>query len=94
MKLDDIKLLVVPVLKKYNITKAGVFGSYAKGRASETSDIDLLVELTYPFSLLDFVGVKLELEEILGKNVDLVEYQAIKPIIRDSILNSEIRIYG
>lgn len=94
MKLDDIKSLVVPVLKKHNITKAGVFGSYAKGRASETSDIDLLVELTYPFSLLDFVGVKLELEEILGKNVDLVEYQAIKPIIRDSILNSEIRIYG
>ncbi len=45
-------------------------------------------------SLLDFVGLKIELEDMLGKSVDLVEYKAIKPIIKDGILQSEIRIYG
>ncbi len=62
--------------------------------AYHQSDIDILVELTYPMSLLDFVGLKIELEDMLGKSVDLVEYKAIKPIIKDGILQSEIRIYG
>ena len=94
MDIDELKEMVVPVLKKHKITKAGVFGSFAKNKATDKSDVDILVELTYPMSLLDFIGIKQELEEILQKSVDLVEYRAIKPIIKDSILKSEIRIYG
>lgn len=94
MNIDELKAAVVPVLKRHKITKAGIFGSFAKNKATENSDVDILVELTYPMSLLDFIGIKQELEEILQKSVDLVEYKAIKPIIKDNILNSEIRIYG
>lgn len=94
MEISKLTSIIVPVLKKHKITKAGFFGSYAKGKNTDRSDIDLLVELTYPMSLLDMIGIKLELEELLGKKVDLVEYQAIKPVIKDSILKSEIRIYG
>ena len=43
-------------------------------------------------SLLGFIGLKLKLEEVLGKKVDLVEYIAIKPLIKSHILNEEIRI--
>lgn len=94
MEFAEIKEAIMPVLKKHKVTKAGIFGSYAKNMATDKSDIDILVELTYPMSLLDFIGIKLELENILKKSVDLVEYKAIKPIIRDNILKSEIRIYG
>ncbi|MFM7487327.1 MAG: nucleotidyltransferase family protein [Cytophagales bacterium] len=94
MDFDELKDIVIPVLKKHKVTKAGVFGSFAKKRATEKSDVDILVELTDPVSLFDFIGIKQELEEVLKKPVDLVEYRAIKPIIRASILNSELRIYG
>ncbi len=94
MDLDQLKLTISPILKKHKVTRAGIFGSYAKNKATPQSDIDLLVELTYPMSLIDFSGLKIELEDLLHKSVDLVEYKAIKPIIRDNILKSEIRIYG
>jgi uncharacterized protein len=92
--IDQIKSVIVPVLKKHKVTRAGIFGSFAKNKATPKSDVDILVELTYPMSLLDFAGLKLELEDALEKSVDLVEYRAIKPLIKDTILQSEIRIYG
>lgn len=92
--LKQIEFVILPILKKHKVTRAGIFGSFAKNKATVQSDIDILVELTCPMSLLDFVGLKLELEDALGQSVDLVEYKAIKPIIKDSILESEIRIYG
>lgn len=94
MSIEEIKHIASPILKKHKVTKAGIFGSFAKGNATGKSDIDILVELTYPLSLFDFIGIKQELEEVLQKQVDLVEYRAIKPIIKDSILKSEVRIYG
>ncbi len=69
-----------------------MFGSLARGEEAESSDIDVLVELPPNLSLLDFVGIKLELEEVLGKNVDLVEYEAIKPRIRQRIISEEVPI--
>ena len=82
----------VPILKKNGVRKAGIFGSYVHGKQRKTSDIDILVELKKGKSLLDFVGIKLEIEEALGKKVDLVEYNAIKPILREKILNEQVII--
>lgn len=90
--LDEIKKLAVPVLKKYNISKAGIFGSFAKKQQSEQSDIDMLVELSAKISLLDFIGIKLELEDLIGIKVDLVEYKSIKPLLKDDILRQEVSI--
>ncbi len=91
--LKNIKNIIIPVLKKYGITRAGLFGSYARGDYDENSDIDLLVEIKDKnFSLLDFIDIKLNIEDETGKSVDLVEYKTIKPLIRDTILNSEVRL--
>lgn len=90
----EIHQTILPILQKHHITKAGIFGSFAKAEANEASDVDILVELGTEMSLLDFVGIKLELEDALHREVDLVEYQAIKPALREQILNEEIRIYG
>jgi predicted nucleotidyltransferase len=53
------------------------------------SDIDILVEIEKDISLLDFVGLKLELEDALNRKVDLVEYSTIKPLIRERILSQQ-----
>ena len=91
-ELNRIKKIIVKTLKKYGAKKAGIFGSYVRGEQKKNSDIDILVDLPKNLSLLDFIHIKNELENILRKKVDLVEYEAIKPIIKDRILNEEVRI--
>ena len=93
MTVAEIKKRIIPVLKRHGIKKAGLFGSVARGEESVDSDVDVLVEIDQRgFSLFDFVGVKLELEEALKKKVDLVEYSSIKPLLRKNILASEVKI--
>lgn len=94
MNKKDIIDKILPVLKKHRIKKAGLFGSYSRQSCSDRSDIDILVELGGGLSLLDFIKIKLELEDLLHKKVDLVEYDSIKPGLKDSILQEETRIYG
>ena len=92
MNIEEIKRKILPILKKYGVTRAGIFGSVVRGEAREESDIDILVEIESRMSSLDFVGLKLELEEALGKPVDLGEYSEIKPIIKEQILEEEVPI--
>ena len=89
---EEIKQRILPILQKYNIKRAGLFGSYARGEMREDSDIDILVEVADDISLLDFVGIKLEIEDILGKKIDLVEYDTIKPLIRERVIKEQVEI--
>jgi uncharacterized protein len=91
---DNISKKIIPLLKRHKVRKAGLFGSVAKGEDDMNSDVDILVEISTDTSLLDFVGIKIELEEMLGRPVDLVEYDSIKPGLRHRILSEEIRLYG
>lgn len=86
--LDDIKKKIRPILKKYGIKKAGIFGSFARGEPV-VNDLDLLVKIDKKISLLKFIGIQQELEDALNMKVDLVEYEAIKPAIKDEILRDE-----
>lgn len=90
--INEIKKMALPILNRYGVKKAAVFGSAARGDMTKDSDIDILVEIKKDLSLLDFVGIKIELEEALGKRVDLVEYSTIKPLIRESVLKTQIAI--
>ncbi|MEE9465782.1 MAG: nucleotidyltransferase family protein [Candidatus Neomarinimicrobiota bacterium] len=93
MTINEIKRKALPILRKYDLKKAGIFGSIARGDLREDSDVDILVEIGRDdLSLLDFVGIKLELEYALGRKVDLVEYDTIKPLLRERILAEEVPI--
>ena len=92
MRIEEIKSKINPILKRYGVSKAAIFGSYARGEMREYSDIDILVEIEQDISLLDFIGLKLEIEEVLGKKIDLVEYCAIKPFIREKVLKEQVEI--
>jgi len=86
ISMTDLTKKTIPVLKKYGVTKAAVFGSYARGEAKNDSDIDLLVEIKKNISLLDFSALKQELQELLNRRVDLIEYSQIKPLLKQPIL--------
>ena len=83
---------ILPVLHRYGVRRAGVFGSYARADATSESDLDLLVDLPDGASLLDLVGLQLDLSEALGIEVDANTYNAIHPLLRERILADEIRI--
>ena len=87
-----IKTKIISILKCHGVSKAAIFGSLARGEEGENSDIDILIELKGEKSLLDLIGLKIELEEVLGKKVDLVEYSTIHPFLKDRILKEQMPI--
>ena len=90
-ELGKIKPKIVKILKKYGVKKAGIFGSYARGEQKKRSDIDILIQPAKGMGFA-FFGLAVELEEKLGKKVDLVTYNSIHPLIKDEILKQEVKI--
>ncbi len=81
------------MLRKHKVSKAGIFGSAARGEMKKKSDVDILVDIPdKSLSLLDIIGIQIELKEALGRKVDLVEYCAINPLLKKRILGEEVRI--
>lgn len=93
-KLITLKKTLPPLLKKHGVKKAAIFGSVARGDATATSDIDLLVEFRGKKTLFDLAGLRIELEERLKKKIDLVTYRSLHPLLKERILNEQKIIYG
>ena len=64
--------------RKYPVSRLGVFGSYARGEATNESDIDIAVEISAPMGL-NFVAMADEIEELLGIKTDVVSRRSIRP---------------
>jgi hypothetical protein len=77
---------ILRVARENGAIAVRVFGSRARGDANAASDLDLLVQLEPSRSLLDLVGMKLALEDLLGIRVDVVTEQSLSPYIRPAIL--------
>ena len=90
--LSIIKQAAVPILKQYGAQRAGLFGSVVNGTLGPESDIDLLVEMPAGASLLDLAGLGLDLEQALGRKVDILTYRSIHPRLRERILADEVII--
>ena len=79
-------------LRQRGVKSLAVFGSLARGEASPTSDIDVLVEFDRPVSLFEFIRLKLYLEELTGRRVDLVTPDAIRPGMRADIIKEAVYV--
>ena len=88
---ENLKRKIVKILKKNNVVRAGIFGSYARGEEKKDSDIDILIKPPKGIGF-GFVGIQFELEDKLKKKVDLLSYGAIHHLLKKRILNEEIRI--
>lgn len=80
---------ISPILQKYGVKKAALFGSYARGDYDEKSDIDILIEPPADMGL-SFLTLKHDLEDVLHKKVDLVSYNGISSYLKEDILKQQM----
>jgi predicted nucleotidyltransferase len=89
---DSLKRLKPTLARKFKVKRLGLFGSYVKGHARQSSDIDILVEFSKTIDLLEFVALEKYLAEQTGAKIDLVSIKALRPEFRPTILNEVIYI--
>ena len=83
---------VLRIAARYGAHNVRVFGSVARGEEQEDSDIDLLIDLDPGRSLLDLAGLMLDLQELLGRRVDVGMARALKERYRDRILAEAVQL--
>ena len=94
MNIEEVKLKITPILSRYGIKRAAIFGSVARGEARPDSDVDLLVKIgKLPFGIWGFVGLKQDLEQALDKKVDVISEAAINPLLEKKIRGDLTSIY-
>lgn len=94
--LDEIRTIIKQnqdiLAEKYGVAVVGVFGSYVRGEQKRQSDIDLLVDILHPISLLELVGAEIHLSEVLGLKVDLVPKRDVREELRETLFAEAIAI--
>lgn len=80
---------IITILKANDVKKAAIFGSFARGEATKSSDVDILIEFKGKKSLFDLAGLKIELEEAIGRKVDVVTYKSLHPLLKEKILSEQ-----
>lgn len=100
--LDEIKQRILPVIEKYNIPEMYLFGSYARGEATEESDLDFLVDTTGTSltSLLALGALYCDLEEVFQKDIDLITVRSVmqnaltesERCFRDTVIRERVRL--
>lgn len=83
-----------PILKKYQIKRASIFGSFARGEENKNSDIDLLIELGKIGGLMVMGRLKMDLEKKLKRKIDLLTYNSVNHLLAPYIKKDEVQIYA
>ena len=79
---DDTRARLITVLRQHGVRRAGVFGSFARGEQTPASDVDLLIEPDAGATLFTLSRLEMELEELLGRPVDLITFTALETSAR------------
>ncbi len=90
--ITKLKSKIIPLLDQHDVVHAAIFGSFTRGEEREDSDLDILVELDAGKTPLDLVSLKLELEKVLGRKVDIVTRKALYPGIEEEVLEEQVAI--
>ncbi len=89
--MKDLVKTIKPVLKKYGVKKAALFGSHARGEETATSDVDILIEPPDDMGMT-FIDLKNDLEDKLNKKVDLLSYNGLDKYLKGYILRDKKEI--
>lgn len=95
MDKNDIKNILIPILKRSDVLRASLFGSFARNTQTENSDVDIIIEFDAAMSksLLDLIALEQEIEDILGKKADVLTLESIHPYLKDTIMNEREIFY-
>ena len=91
ISLSEITNRLTPVFDESGLIRAVIFGSYAKGTASDASDVDIVIETEPHVRGLKIYGILDQIVEVLGVNVDMTPKRSIKP---NSPIEKEINKTG
>jgi len=91
-KLNRKRNEILTIAAYHGAKNLRIFGSLARGEASETSDVDVLIKLEPGRSLLDIIALKQDLEDLLGCAIDVVTEDAVSPYIRDQVLKEAVSL--
>lgn len=94
LTIEKIRQTVRQIGQKYGVKSAYLFGSYAKGTATEHSDVDLLIDMQNFHKYKDYYHFCTELESALGTTVDVTSEDNLLPGFFDLIKNDRIPLYG
>ena len=94
LTIPRIKAIVTPICARYGVVKTYLFGSYARGEATEKSDVDLCVELGKIKSLWTLSAFRLDLVDALGKEVDIVSAPPKREDFRRELARDEVLLYA
>jgi len=83
---------VIEVAERHGVTSIRVFGSVARGDESPESDIDLLVTTGPSVSAWFPAGLILDLEQLLGRHIDIVTESGLNPLLRDQVLTEAVEL--
>jgi predicted nucleotidyltransferase len=78
------------IAQRHGVTHIRVFGSVVRGESRPGSDLDLLVDLEPGRSILDLIAVKQDLEDFLGRTVDVVTERSLSPYFREAVLKEAV----
>ncbi len=94
MGIEKIRNTITSILKARGAEYVAVFGSLARGEARPNSDVDVLVRFNKDISLLDHIGIAYELEDAIGRKVDLVTERSLSKYAVPSVKNDLLVLYG
>lgn len=91
--IDDIKIIVSDIARRYGVERVFLFGSYARSEAKPGSDIDLRIDRGQINDYFELSGFRLELEEKLNTSVDLLTTASLSDSFLKDIQTEEILLY-
>ncbi|MBQ3424753.1 MAG: nucleotidyltransferase domain-containing protein [Clostridia bacterium] len=91
--LNEIKSKSIPIAQKYDVRQLGLFGSYARGEQTESSDLDFLISKGRIRGLLDYMGFALDMEDAFGCHVEVVTDGINDIDFLEGIKNDEVLLY-
>lgn len=95
MSTEAMTKIIADYFKTQPVLKAWLFGSFARGEETPLSDVDILVEFDHrrPIGLLRYAGMWREIEDLIGRKVDLVENGTLMPFAAESANRDKQLIY-
>jgi len=90
--IDEIRQKVAAPMSRRGVLRASLFGSFARGEATAGSDVDFLVEFERGRTLVDLAGLRLDLCEVLDRDVDVATIGSLHPRLRDEVLRELVPI--
>lgn len=92
--IEEIRKRVIPIVREYGIVSFSLFGSYAKGTADESSDLDFVMDKGEVKGLIQYISLVNALEKEFGCHVDLISKDSSNKEFLESIRDEEVLLYS